>query len=78
MQHLCAEMHVIMCMLNFDKCHDIVQHIIIIIIIIAIIIYLISRMITGMGQTSSLCTTTAEELKQGLPGSNPASGQSGT
>ena len=36
------------------------------------------RIPTGRTQTSWLCTSAAEELSQGLPGTNPASGQSGT
>ena len=36
------------------------------------------RIPTGRGQTSWLCTSVAEELNQGLPGTNPAGGQSGT
>ena len=33
---------------------------------------------TDRRQTSWLYTSAAEELSQGLPGANPASGQSGT
>ena len=36
------------------------------------------RIRTGRRQTSSLCTSAAEELNQGLPETNTASGQSGT
>ena len=36
------------------------------------------RIPTGRRQTSWLYTSTAEEFSQGLPGTNPASGQSGT
>ena len=36
------------------------------------------RIPTGRRQTSWLCTSAAEELNQGLPRTNPASGQSGT
>ena len=36
------------------------------------------RIPTGRRQTSWLCTSAAEELNQGLPRKNPASGQSGT
>ena len=36
------------------------------------------RIPTGRRQTSWLYTSTAEELSQGLPRTNPASGQSGT
>ena len=35
------------------------------------------RIPTGRGQTSCLCTSTAKELNQGRPRTNPASGQSG-
>ena len=36
------------------------------------------RIPTGRRQTSWLCTSTAEELKQALLGTNPAGGQGGT
>ena len=36
------------------------------------------RIPTGRRQTSWLCTSAAEEMNQGLPRTNPASGQSGT
>ena len=36
------------------------------------------RISTGRRQTTWLCASEAEELNQGLPGSNPADGQSGT
>ena len=36
------------------------------------------RIPTGRRQTSWLCTSTAKELNQGVPGTSPASGQSGT
>ena len=36
------------------------------------------RIPTGRRQTTWLCASEAEELNQGLPGSNPADGQSGT
>ena len=35
------------------------------------------RIPTGRRQTSWLCTSTADELNQALPGTNPAGGQGG-